>query len=251
MGKLRSLTSFFLPQFCPVCGKRSMKDGALCEDCFRKYSREQKETCAVCGKLAGDCLCGTAHLSRTFISGKKFVAVNFYRGYDKSSDRVTERMIGKFKKKYDRALTDFFAREISGRLLPLMSEAGEVPGEWTLTYPPRSPGNLAKYGFDQSEAAVRSISRYTGIPWKKTLFRVESGEQKGLGRADRAENAGSLRVLRRADTEGKKIILFDDVITTGATVAAATDELIRRGAEAVFPVCIARTQTKKKERKKR
>ena len=233
------------PPHCPICGTASGKDGCLCPDCLEKYANEQKEKCPACMKIAGDCVCGLAGVSRTFIGNKRTVTLTFYHPRGSDGTRVTERLIRLFKKRYDRSLTELFARDISGKLLLLMRSAGEDPGEWILTFPPRSAENKRKYGFDQGEAAVRCLSRYTGIPWAKTLRRSGGEEQKELGLKDREINSGSLKLARKADLRGRKVVLFDDIITTGATVRAATDLLTEAGAKCVFPVCIARVLKKK------
>lgn len=196
-------------------------------------------------KTAGNCVCGLAGVSRTFLGEKRIVSLAFYHPHGTDGTRVTERLIRIFKKRYDKSLTDLFARDISGKLLLLMRSSGEDPGEWVITFPPRSAENKRKYGFDQGKAAVRSLSRYTGIPWAKALRRSGGDEQKELGRFDRELNSGSLKLARKIDLRGRKIILFDDIITTGATIRAASDLLTDAGAECVFPVCIARVQKKK------
>ena len=250
-GVSRILDLFF-PPICPICGEKSASDGCLCGTCLIKYSEEQKGRCPVCGGSPDDCTCGISGISRTFIGGKKLVALTFYRPHESGTERVTERIIRTFKRRYDKSLTDFFAREISGKLLLLMKSDGEDPRGWLVTFPPRSSENRRKYGFDQGEVAVRSISKYTGIPWGKTLVRPGGTEQKELGRQMREENSSFLKIARNTEVSGKKIILFDDVITTGATVRAASEALLDADAECVFPVCIARTRknvySKRKEK---
>ncbi len=230
------------PPLCPICGEKSGTDGCLCGNCLAKYANEQKELCPVCRKTAGECTCGIAGVSRTFLGGRRIVSLAFYHPRSNGGERITERLIRKFKKRYDRSLTDMFAREISGKLLTLMKSSEEAPSEWAVTFPPRSTENRRKYGFDQGKAAAGSISRYTGIPLIKTLKRAGGDEQKELGRKGREINSGSLKLARHADVRGRKIILFDDIITTGATVRAASDLLVGAGAECVFPVCIARVR---------
>ena len=253
MGKRLSarILDLLFPPHCPICGAGSGKDGCLCPDCLKKYASEQKERCPVCLKTAADCVCGLAGVSRTFLGDKRTVALAFYHPHGTGGTRVTERLIRIFKKRYDRSLTNLFARDISGKLLLLMKASGEDPGEWIVTFPPRSSENRHKYGFDQGEAATKSISRYTGIPWMKTLRRSGGDEQKELGRGERELNSESLRLARRADVNGRKIVLFDDIITTGSTVRSATDLLTDAGAECVFPVCIARVQKVSKSGRKK
>ncbi len=241
----KKVSDLLFPPLCPVCGAKCMKDGAVCEECFNRYSAEELTPCPVCGATPERCACGAELFTDEPLGGKYALFLTFYLGPEVRSG-ATEKMILRFKERYDKALTDFFARELSGKLLTLMKLSREDPAEWFITYPPRSSPNLRKYGFDQSEAAVRSISRDTGIPWGKTLFRTESAKQKGLGKSERRKNASSIVLLDRAHVTGKKIILFDDIITTGATVGQSAELLKAAGAERVFPVCIARTPPRKR-----
>ena len=241
---LSALSDLLFPPLCPICGEKCLKDGALCGKCLDDYSKEELTVCPVCGAAADRCQCGTGKLTDTLIAGKPLVALTFYFGPERRNG-ATEKMIRLIKTGYDKPLTDLFAREISGRLLSLMKAGGEEPGEWFITYPPRSAENLRKYGFDQCEAAAKSISKYTGIPWGKTLYRTEGSVQKSLGRTGRERNVSSIALLRRTDVRGKNVIIFDDVITTGATVKKAAALLDEAGAVRVFPVCIARTAKEK------
>jgi predicted amidophosphoribosyltransferase len=90
------------------------------------------------------------------------------------------------------------------------------------------------------------VARLRGLPSDATLLQrpIDTAHQTGLDRAARAANlAGSFMVdpTRRAELAGRAVALVDDVMTTGATVAAAAAVLRRAGAASVSVWVFART----------
>jgi ComF family protein len=101
-------------------------------------------------------------------------------------------------------------------------------------------------GFNQSELLARTIARRTGVPVLHTLKRVRATTpQAGLSNTHRRKNvtsafrAGRPAPWRRPVT-GLRILLVDDVMTTGATAAACATALKRAGAARVSLVTVAR-----------
>jgi ComF family protein len=99
--------------------------------------------------------------------------------------------------------------------------------------------------YNQSGALARVIERQTGVRLKsEALRRVRPTEQQiGLSRADRASNVqGAFKVAadRKADIEGRRVILIDDVLTSGATVDACARALLRVKAAQVDVLVFAR-----------
>jgi ComF family protein len=97
-------------------------------------------------------------------------------------------------------------------------------------------------GFNQSELLVKSLSRRTGISMAHPLTRRRStAVQAGLSNAGRRRNIqGAFIAKRPARLDGKRILLIDDVMTTGATAAACAGALKRVGAARVALLTVAR-----------
>lgn len=109
---------------------------------------------------------------------------------------------------------------------------------------PLSRSRLLRRRFNQAARLGGEVSRRTGVPADPlSLVRVRStASQVGLSRSEREENvrgAFAVREDRRERIEGRRIVLIDDVVTTGATVSAATRALRRAGAEHVAVLALA------------
>ena len=97
-------------------------------------------------------------------------------------------------------------------------------------------------GFNQAGLLARGLSKRTGIPLLRALRRIRSTEtQAGLSNTARRRNVtGAFQARRRAAITGKRILLVDDVMTTGSTGAACAIALKRAGAAHVTLLTVAR-----------
>lgn len=97
-------------------------------------------------------------------------------------------------------------------------------------------------GFNQAELLARPVARQYGMPLSRHLRRVRLGKvQAGLGAEARRENLKrAFRVKRTDEISGKKILLIDDVLTTGSTLRAAAGALKAAGAAEVVTLTLAR-----------
>jgi ComF family protein len=96
-----------------------------------------------------------------------------------------------------------------------------------------------KRGFNQSELLARGLAHRTGIPVLNALGRVRpTPTQAGLSNSARRLNVS--KAFRSRDVRGKRILLIDDVMTTGATAAACALALKQGGARRVALLTVAR-----------
>jgi ComF family protein len=127
-----------------------------------------------------------------------------------------------------------------------MAQAGaELLADADLILPvPLHRWRLLTRGFNQSAVLAQRISRLSGRPWAPALLERHraTASQQGLGAEARQENitAASFRVRRPERVAGAKVLLVDDVLTTGATLAACAAVLRRAGAARVDALTLAR-----------
>ena len=143
-----------------------------------------------------------------------------------------------------------FAPVIAAALATALDEAAAWPARDGLPrYDPAEldaiafvPATAAAYrrrGFDHMELVARALARETGIPLADVLVRPHAKDQRGLTRDERAANlAGTIRSIE--DVSDLRILLIDDVITTGSSIREATRALDARGAAAVTACALCR-----------
>jgi ComF family protein len=101
-------------------------------------------------------------------------------------------------------------------------------------------------GFNQAELLARHVAKHRGIPLLNALRRKRAtATQAGLASAGRRRNVAGAFVMRartKPDPRiaGKKILLIDDVMTTGATASACASVLKRGGAQSISLLTLAR-----------
>jgi ComF family protein len=97
-------------------------------------------------------------------------------------------------------------------------------------------------GFNQTDLLAKEVSRRIALPVARAMARARStAPQAGKSSSERRRNvAGAFRVRQPRQVAGKNILLLDDVLTTGATAAAAANVLKRAGARGVTLLTVSR-----------
>jgi ComF family protein len=144
-----------------------------------------------------------------------------------------EKAVLRLKRVPDRRLARFLARLLAERL----AEAG-VSGAWDAIVPvPLHPVRLRERGFNQAEILARELAGLLGSPMRADLcHRVrETPLQSVLARPERLTNvAGAFHALPGGPAPGGRVLVVDDVLTTGATAGEVARALRAAGAGEVW-----------------
>lgn len=106
---------------------------------------------------------------------------------------------------------------------------------------PLHPLKKARRGYNQSECFARGLSKSLGIPVRELLERMKNTDtQTNKSRLERLNNVEQVFALRKGEAAaGLRILLVDDILTTGATLCAAAHALLEGGAKHVDLATIA------------
>ena len=113
-----------------------------------------------------------------------------------------------------------------------------VAGFDVVTWVPTTVERRAQRGFDQAELLARSTARGLGVRSRRLLLRAPGPGQTSL--PGRVRRSGPVLRARRVPS-GARILLVDDVVTTGASLTTASDALLAAGARSVRSVVVAAT----------
>ncbi len=213
-------------------------EGALCLTCRTKWEKEKRTVCAVCGGVPKSCTCMPPFL-RDVPNLYRSALVPYHRRGGKA---LVNTVIFDLKRRHHGALEQFLGKELSYLLRTHLARHGLARSQCVLTYPARSSRAMREYGYDHMEYVTRYLAKETGISFLKCFRRRGGREQKDLDGEERMRNVQkSLLLQNNVNVLGKTVVLVDDVLTTGATMRVAAEELFSAGAENVVILTISAT----------
>ena len=231
----RRILDLGLPPLCPTCREPVADPGAVCSQCWSKLSFISRPYCERLGiPFAYDP--GPGVLSMEAIAdppsyNRARAAVRY--------DETARTMVQAFKYGDRLDLAPAMGRWMATAGRELLGEADAlvpVPLHWRRLWSRR---------FNQAATLAQTVSRISDVPVAHDLLKRmrATRQQVGLTQAERARNVqGAFRVPReaRGDVRGKRLLLVDDVLTSGATLDTCARILLRAGAASVDVLVFAR-----------
>lgn len=141
---------------------------------------------------------------------------------------LPKQLIVALKYKNRRPLARLLALHLIRRLRPTDIDL--------VTWAPTGDRRIAHRGYDQAELLARAVARELGVPCRRLLYRTHGAAQTGQSRQQRI---GAVGFRSRGVRAGLRVLVVDDVVTTGATMLAARSALLAAGVSDVQMVAIA------------
>ena len=222
-----------LPPRCPACRVIVARDGQFCAGCWSTLRFITAPQCARCGVPFPHDLGAGAQCGACLLDPPRFAAARAALVYDGAARDV---LLG--FKHGDR-------QHLARLMAPQLARAGaEWLGADALLVPvPLHRWRLWRRGFNQAALLAQALAKRTGSALAvDALVRVRRTRlSRGLNRRQRALNVrAAFRVARPEAVRGRRIVLIDDVLTTGATANACSRALRRAGATSVDVLTWAR-----------
>lgn len=238
------LKRMFLERNCVICESAISYDDEypFCEKCALLWHELLGTKCARCGREVRLCSCMPTKIKKINHSVACWCVF-----YNPGPDNDINKLFSILKKEYCKDVIKFCGELMAKSLLALAKARGIKLSEYAVTYAPRRSNNVLNYGFDQSKKLAGVIAKKLKLELITTVVNNSENEQKGLSKAERAKNAfQSYCYIDGSLKENKKLILVDDIITTGATMYACAYQLFKNGAAEVIPVAFAKDNYKVK-----
>lgn len=218
------LLDLLFPRRCVSCGRVG---DYLCNSCILQIPWHTEAKCLVCSRRA---IGGYSHPKCLGEWGlDRAILIAHYRG-------PIRRLVTSLK--YKRITNE---RNLIVKLIAERLDRRELK-DFVVTAVPLHFTRQISRGFNQSELVGKSLAGWLNLLYKDNLLYRPSKSlpQVELDRVERGRNVrGAFRVYEKSGILGAKVLLFDDVITTGSTVKECAKILKRAGAKEVWALALA------------
>ncbi len=215
---------------CNLCGKEIFDDGDFCEDCLKTLYKNDGIICQNCGRATN-------------------IPTN--RCYSCSGEWAVDRARSAFlyddgAEKLIKALKYGGKRYLAEIIAPYLKEVyvKNLFAPDCITFVPMTDKKRKQRGFNQAKLLAENLAKAVDIPCESLLIKTkETEDQKSLDLKSRQENLSAcFKVKDKSLVKGKKILVIDDILTTGATAHVVAKTLKKAGAETVYLLTVASVQ---------
>ena len=229
-----NILDFIFPQniTCNICGDDIFDDDehSICKNCTKKLPFITGKVCKRCGipiySMADFCdRC--QNKTQYYVKAR---AVFYYKNEVAGLIRRLKFKNGKFlAENLGTYLADLYKKENFDCDI--------------ITFVPMHENSLKKRGFNQAELLAKRLSQLIDVPCDELLIKyVDTKHQVDLNFKQRQENLkDAFKIINKQKVKGKKVLVVDDVFTTGSTINNCSKVLLNYGAKQVFALTIAHT----------
>lgn len=227
-----NILNILYPPTCPICGKiLKINNNQICSECKKQIKYIREPSCKKCSKLllfeeqeyCYDC-------SKKDHSFKRGLSLCVY-------DNNVKKSIYRFKYNNKREYAKVYANEIAlhhRRQITEWNAEGIIPI-------PLHKSKMKSRGFNQAEVLAKELSKQLSIPcYNNFVIRTKKTlPQKSLNDKQRINNLKNAFKIKENDVKLSKIILIDDIYTTGITIDSVAEVLKQFGVNEVYFITIS------------
>lgn len=212
-------------------------------DCICSIIYGKNDTCIICGELESEeYLCPKCRNNIRIMNLKHEIEKDGikFQCYSLGAYSFTLKKLILLLK-YDK---EFLAARLIAKYLSEFIKDNIIDKIDMITFIPSSRESLKKRGFNQCEVICKFVSNDCNVPYKSLMYKEINGrDQIGLDTIKRWQNVkDSFKMKKSVDINGKRILLIDDVITTGATAFYGAKCLKNSGALEVYILTVAKSR---------
>ena len=229
---LKTLKDILFPCLCLHCEKK-IPQGYLCKECFGKITFIYPPHCRYCSRsltLGASSTC--RQCTGKIYPYQKLISATAYK-------EPMVSLIHFFKYKN----CDYLAGFLASLMIRYLSKINFKASHYHFITPvPLHPDKLKIRGYNQAKLLAKLLSNYFKIPFRDDIIirtNIRPSQTKLL-KEKRKKNVEGIFAAKE-DLSGKRIILVDDIFTTGSTISACSDALRKKGAEAITIITLSKT----------
>lgn len=224
------------PTQCVICNKPGE---VLCKRCQLNLPYiDQSRACSRCGAPFGQIQCSEcnlvtlSHAHRTTLPFESCISVTVYTA-------SAMKLIRTWKDEGERRLGVYLASMMAHMIKPIFpsEDTSNLP---TITFIPATKQACQRRGFEHAEQLAQLISKQSTLPYTSLFARPTSKDQRKFGRSERMKNMAGRFLLSTNEALPDHVLIIDDVMTSGATLFAASDLLRQNGVSRITCLTFAR-----------
>lgn len=230
----KNFVNLLYPIHCAICRKNldPLDNFYVCTFCISMIKQNPKPYCESCGRSAQGAKTICRECRKAPFHFERARSACLYEG-------VLKELLHLFKYKRRISLSNILSR----LMIDFIKEDGHfLDGVDIITFVPLANKRLRERGFNQSEVLALGLAKEFGIPMSDAIEKPRATKpQNELSRNERLVNLnGAFKMKNKIGLENLKILLVDDVMTTGATLNECSKTLLGSGAETVRCLTLAR-----------
>lgn len=213
---------------CLVCGREIFENEHFCTDCYKELPFIRGPICNHCGRQLNSfqnyCTTCKGVLTNVDLARSVF-----------NYDKPISSLIRKAKYYNGKYILDVFSEYL------FLAYSKNYINADVICCVPMTEKSFKKRGYNQSKILAQNLANMTGVPFSDCVVKTkETTRQAKLKREDRLKNlVGVFKVTNKNVVKDKRVLIVDDVSTTGATSEALAQKLKKAGASEVCLLTIA------------